>query len=545
MKRRPTDKINLRGVATSPGTAEIRKQLNKIIGSPDFKKARRLRDFLVYVVNEALEGKSASLKAYTIGVEVFERPDNFDPITDTIVRVNAGKLRRSIERYYSGPGRQDAIIISIPKGGYVPLFKTSDYDRERNGENRLGTACDLVDHIQGPTVAVLPLKDLGIDASREFLIHGFGEELSMALSRFSNLRVISYHSTAEMKPGKIGLKEACRTLSATFAVMGSVYQTVDTLRINVQLVRADSSEQVWSHRYERLLSENALFSTIDEIVQCIVAMIADDYGIIPKIVAAASWEKAIDDLHAYEAVMRYHHYGITLDPKAYEEAFKALSSTIATNPKYAMAWALIAILYFDAVTFSFQGIESPLENGETAVHKAILIDPNCQHAYFAKCYLELMKRNEKAVILSAKKIIDLNPNAGFLVGTAGWFLAMAGQFEEGFSYIEQSKSLSPVTPTWFHFPRYLFHYVHGNYTQALDEARAFGLSDFFWSPLMHATVFGQQGKIDEAKKAYHKLVSLIPDFPDQAHYYIRFFVINDGWVDKILDGLFRAGLKRV
>lgn len=545
MKQRPTDKTSLRAISKSPDAAEIREQLNKIIGSRDFRKARRLRDFLAYVVNVALEGNSAKLKAYTIGVEVFERPENFDPITDTIVRVNAGKLRRALERYYSGPGRQDDVLISIPTGRYVPLFKTRDYDKESNGENHLGTACDLIDHTNAPTIAVLPLKNVGMDASRDFLIHGFGEELTMALSRFSNLRVISYHSTAEMKPGKIGLKEACRTLSATFVIMGSVYQTVDTLRINLQLVRADSSEQVWSHRYERLLSENALFSTIDEIVQRIVAMIADDYGIIPKIVAAASWEKATDDLHAYEAVMRYHHYGITLDPKAYEEAFKALSSTIATNPQYAMAWALIAILYLDAVTFSFQGIESPLENGETAVHKAILIDPNCQHAYFAKCYLELMKRNEKAVTLNAKKIIDLNPNAGFLVGTAGWFLAMAGQFEEGFSYIERSKRLSPVTPSWFHFPRYLFHYIHGNYTQALEAARAFGLPDFFWNPLMHAAVYGQQGKVDEAKKAYHRLVSLLPDFPEQAHLYIRYFVINDGWVDKLLDGLFKAGLNRV
>jgi len=58
------------------------------------QKTTRLREFLRFVVNEGLEGRADNLKAYTIGIEVFDRPDNFDPITDTIVRVNAGKLRR-------------------------------------------------------------------------------------------------------------------------------------------------------------------------------------------------------------------------------------------------------------------------------------------------------------------------------------------------------------------------------------------------------------------------------------------------------------------
>ena len=545
MKGQSTSNINLRSDAEVPGATEVREQLNKIIISPDFRKARRLRDFLVYVVDETLEGNSERLKAYTIGVDVFERPNNFNPITDTIVRVNAGKLRRSLERYFSGPGRHDAVLISIPRGQYVPVFKRLDYDRTRIDENRLESACELTDYDKAPTIAILPLKDAGIEASHNFLINGFGEELSMALSRFGNLKVISYHSTAEMKSGRNGLKEACRTLSATFVIMGSIYQAVDKLRINIQLTRADTLEQIWSHRYEHLLSENSLLVTIDKIVQHIVATVADDYGIIPKIVAAASWEGVTDDINAYEAVMRYHHYGITLDSNDYEKALKALSSTIATNPNYAMAWALIAILYLDAVAFSIPGIERPLENGEMAVQNAILIDPNCQHAYFAKCYFELMMRNEKEVIFNAKKIINLNPNAGFLVGVAGWFLAMAGNFEEGFSYIDQSKRLSPVTPSWFYFPRYLFHYIHGNYAQALNASRSFGMPDFFWNPLMHATVLGQLGKIDEAKKAYHNLVSLRPDFPEKAHQYIRFFIVDDDWVDKILNGLFKAGMEKI
>ncbi len=115
MERRATDKNKSRADSPAPSAAEIRTQLAKIAGSPGFQKATRLKEFLHFVVNEKIDGRTDNLKAYTIGLEVFDRPENFDPITDTIVRVNAGKLRRALERYYLGPGRQDKIRISIHK----------------------------------------------------------------------------------------------------------------------------------------------------------------------------------------------------------------------------------------------------------------------------------------------------------------------------------------------------------------------------------------------------------------------------------------------
>ncbi len=109
MERRSSDTTKPETATLASSVAEISAQMEKIVGRPDFQKARRLREFLRFVVNEALDGRSDNLKAYTIGVEVFDRPEDFDPITDTIVRVNAGKLRRALERYYFGPGRQDKI----------------------------------------------------------------------------------------------------------------------------------------------------------------------------------------------------------------------------------------------------------------------------------------------------------------------------------------------------------------------------------------------------------------------------------------------------
>lgn len=164
MKRRSTDRTKLRVDVQTPDADIIREQLDKICSRPDFQKSRRLVDFLGFVVNETLDGNTDTLKAYTIGLEVFERPDSFDPITDTIVRVNAGKLRRALERYYLGPGRRDKILISIPKGRYVPVFQIQEFEQARGENNPVESACEPLDCTKHPTIAVLPFRKVSLNA---------------------------------------------------------------------------------------------------------------------------------------------------------------------------------------------------------------------------------------------------------------------------------------------------------------------------------------------------------------------------------------------
>jgi len=331
MERRSSDTTKSQTTTLAPSAAEISAQMEKIVGRPVFQRARRLREFLRFVVNERLDGRADSLKAYTIGLEVFERPDNFDPITDTIVRVNAGKLRRALERYYLGPGRQDKILISIPKGRYVPVFQNQDFDQTRGENNPVEPASESLDSTKIPTIAVLPFRKVRLESSREFIINGLGEELTMALSRFSGLRVIAYYSTAGFKPEQCGQDQLCRQFGATFVITGSIYQTADELRLNVALVRTDNCQQVWSQRYERNFTIDSFLSALDDIVQSVVAAVADNYGIISKIIATASRGKAVNELEAYEAVLRYYHYEITLDSRDHEEALQALEKTVALH----------------------------------------------------------------------------------------------------------------------------------------------------------------------------------------------------------------------
>ncbi len=111
---------------------EARAQLDRILTSAEFDATPREQSFLKYVVGETLDGRASRIKAYTIAVEVFGRSGSFDSQNDPIVRIEASHLRRSLERYYLTAGRSDPIVISIPKGGYVPIFARRQGDGARS-----------------------------------------------------------------------------------------------------------------------------------------------------------------------------------------------------------------------------------------------------------------------------------------------------------------------------------------------------------------------------------------------------------------------------
>src|SRR5436305_1447529 len=110
---------------------EQREQLDRVLRSNVFKSAHALRKFLEYVGSKALAGFSAEVKEYAIGTEVFGRPANYDPRIDTVVRVQAIRLREKLREYYEKEGATDQITLAVPKGHYIPTFSRR---RERTSE---------------------------------------------------------------------------------------------------------------------------------------------------------------------------------------------------------------------------------------------------------------------------------------------------------------------------------------------------------------------------------------------------------------------------
>ena len=116
-----------------PTSDEVRGQLEAVSSSPLFTSSPRLSAFLRYIVERALNGTTDGVKEYSIGIDVFDRNAAFDPRTDTIVRVHAGRLRKRLAEYYANNGAADPIVIEVPKGGYVPTFRRlTGFDPQAN-----------------------------------------------------------------------------------------------------------------------------------------------------------------------------------------------------------------------------------------------------------------------------------------------------------------------------------------------------------------------------------------------------------------------------
>ena len=111
--------------ALPPDADAVRAQLERILLSPGFVNADWLSRFLRFVVERTLDGEGDQLKEYRLGTEVFDRPSDYDPRLDSIVRVEARRLRSKLAEYYEGPGRVDPTVIRVDKGGYAATFETA------------------------------------------------------------------------------------------------------------------------------------------------------------------------------------------------------------------------------------------------------------------------------------------------------------------------------------------------------------------------------------------------------------------------------------
>ena len=117
-----TQRNGSRSGSVSISHEAVRAQLDRILNSKAFARSPRISRFLTFVVEQTLDGQESKLKEYLLGVEVFGRLDSFDPRIDSIVRVEARRLRYKLEKYYESEGPGDPIYVQFRKGCYVPAF---------------------------------------------------------------------------------------------------------------------------------------------------------------------------------------------------------------------------------------------------------------------------------------------------------------------------------------------------------------------------------------------------------------------------------------
>lgn len=301
---------------TLQDSASIRVQLDLILASPEFIAPERGRRFLQYIVEETLEGRSEQLKAYTIAQAVFGRDASFDAQNDPVVRIEAGRIRRALERYYLVCGSSDPIRITVPKGGYAPHFSSAEdnshageisapQNRENKrppGQERPVSYRDLLLPIGVPAlfgamailalvrpleaylsppktspapaasmseskvrITVEPFVALGGSAQGADFVKGLADQLIAKLMRVERLTVLA--------PGRSGTAMT----GSSFSLQGSAVIEGTILHLHVRLINAADGAVTWANQYDRDLRGQAILDVEDEIAAQIAMAISNSH----------------------------------------------------------------------------------------------------------------------------------------------------------------------------------------------------------------------------------------------------------------------------
>jgi TolB-like protein len=249
----------------------VEEELERIFGDPHFTESAILKKFLSFIVQETIHGRSNCLKEYTIAINVLEKPSSFNPQENGIVRIHAGRLRRALAEYYNDMGRDDQIVITIPKGKYVPFFanrsnpaEAAIIERELHDE---GLPIEDEDDV---VLAILPFICMSKTGPANSFAEGLCLQINSMLMHLDQVSVIAYQAVKNLVLVHPDYKELGALVGFNHIITGGVQFLKDKLRVNMQLVECDSYKQIWSQTFERRLTKSNLFEIEDEICQHII-----------------------------------------------------------------------------------------------------------------------------------------------------------------------------------------------------------------------------------------------------------------------------------
>jgi TolB-like protein len=581
------------GTGGAMNVASVRKALERILASPDFDASARNRRFLEYVVEETPAGRADRLKGLTIAIDVFGRDAKIDPQHDPVVRIEAAKLRRSLERYYLTVGQEDPIRIEIPKGTYVPAFEergdalagetvvgaallASAQRPIRSRRNwpmvagfalvscvtvaalvtaawfwMAGTSSDKDDASAvaglppaGPAVVVAPFENLtGTEAGRLFA-GGLTHELITNLMRFRDLQVYSASGNERWAKDPAGSGEQ---LQVNYEVTGSVLRASDRIRLTVQLLEIGSGRYVWSETYDRPLTTADVFGIQEQLAGELAGRLAEPDGIVHKVNAEIFRRHRPETLASYECILQTFAYRRSFSRGLYGSSRECLEDTVRRDPGYPDGWAMLAFALLDEYRWYGFGplFRQPgaLDQALSAAQSARGLDPDSATSLSAYAAVQYYRGEFAEAESAQRRAIGLNPNNPEAWAQLGWRVAFARDWDEGIGLVRQATQQSMIGSGWYHMIVAFDDYRRGDYAAALADMDKAGDLGFFAGPMILAISQAQLGHRNEARQALDRAIALDPTFAQDPRGAFRLHHVPDSLIDQFMDGLRKAGLK--
>ncbi|WP_134680440.1 tetratricopeptide repeat protein [Paracoccus ravus] len=506
---------------------EIRAALERILAAPDFEASERNRRFLRHVVEEALAGRAERIKAYSIATTVFGRPDDFDPMQDSIVRIEAGRLRRALENYHL---RHDEVglRIQMPKGSYVPFFDT----RDAAGPAAPEPDPDRPLHDHAPRLLVENFDQQG-ELGHQDVARVLTRQLIAALTRFTELFVYGF-ATSEVQPAEVG------ELRVDYRILGTVMVSTRALRAEILMKREADGRYVWVQDFERELGETCDPSRIVGLCGEIAGHVARVLALRDGILDSQARDRAgAGPRHfaGYLKLQRFHDYWRSLDVALFEPLRLELEAAIAEDPDFVAAHACLSMLYSNAARYGLDpgpGCADPLGRALDLASRAIRLAPNSSRAHHARAIAEWFLGRTEDSIATLQIAHALNPNDPEILAEMGFRHAMRMNWEVAVPLLREAYARDPQQSGQYRMGLFLYHFAEGRPEKALQKLSAINAPQIAQVRLAMAAAYSALGRMDEARHALDEAGRLSPDLRGRLSQDLGFRQLHPDLIAKIL-----------
>ncbi len=574
----------------------VRAQLRRILGCEDFDASERNRHFLHYIVEETLAGRADRIKAYCIATSVFGRDPSFDPQADPIVRIEASRLRRSLERYYLSVGKEDPVLITVPKGSYVPAFGVVHAEPSLAAETTisqseaaaplepterparalprlkrfaagvavlaglvliwLGVAwfasyppfADTMSQKptarHGPAIFVTPFEEDGDQTAHANLARGFTREVIVGLTRFNELFVFGPETTFRYGD-EADTQRLVDDLGVDFVLTGSTTVSIDSFGVKASLIDAKTGQYIWSGKFDGILQASEVMKVRDEVANQVVRALAQPYGVIFSKKVRESEGKAPETLTSYDCVLRFYQYWRTYNRELYGPARDCLETVSAAEPDYAEALASLSLMYADAYRFNFDNGDiagDPRLKALDLAHRAVELAPMATRGYQALAFAYWLMNDVDRSFEAAETGSALNPNDTDIMADLGLRYCWRTRWDKGLPLLREAFARNPAQPSAYRLAFVLDHYISGRYKEALAEAKKIEAPSIIFSYMALALAYAGLGQEQEAAAAVKKILAFDPQYGDHVFADLEKRNLHPDLIQIVVDGLRKAGL---
>ncbi|PKA44801.1 hypothetical protein N2599_33780 (plasmid) [Rhizobium sullae] len=576
---------------SSPGPTaeEVCQQLERVFSSGEFHSTERGRRFLKFIVSETLAGRSEFLKAFTIANDVFGREVSFDAQNDPVVRIEAGRIRRDLERYYLVAGQTDPVAITVPKGGYVPHFEYTHHpevpaspalspdalkdvgsvnherlfprpDRSKllialilgtilviaagslyifpapepsaSGEALSGTSPT---EASGPKVVVEAFEE-GRPVDTTFdIAHGLRDEVIGQLAKFDDIVVIADPSKAD------------RAGTAGYALQGSIQLDGERLRAVARLMRQSDGAVIWANNYDADLRAQSKLAIQADVAEQIASAVAQPYGAIfradTETIARQPQNGGWD---AYACTLAYYSYRRSMNAQSHDTARDCLQRATQRFPKSATSWALLSLTYLDEMRFRYKlGTSStvhPLELAASAAERAAALAPNNARVLQALMLVSFFRDDIEKALQTGAAAYAINPNDTEVAGEYGLRLAMSGKWESGCELVSSAINKNASPEGYYEVGMALCAIMRNDVQAAELWSR---MSDLQYNPmhrLVLLSILGAEGKTTDAKQEQDWLNANAPELMNNIRREVSLRLQRPEDQDKFFSGLRALGI---